>query len=121
MSFDWKEYLGLAQFLKNCCGGNFSQEASSRSSVSRAYYAAFCFSRNNARDNLGFTPENKSSDHVKLREFLKTESRSKEATRLEQLRQWRNECDYEDIINSTRLSIILNQSTIIAKDIIDNI
>ena len=41
MSFDWSEYLNLAQELAGQATGPSSQEAKLRSAVSRAYYAAF--------------------------------------------------------------------------------
>lgn len=46
MSFDWCELLNLAIELKD----RGSNEADLRSSISRAYYASFCTSRNYLRD-----------------------------------------------------------------------
>jgi hypothetical protein len=50
MNFDWLEYLN---FAKNCCDLNSGviDEAACRASISRAYYAAFCLSRNYLRDH----------------------------------------------------------------------
>ena len=45
MSFDWSEYLKLAQELAGQTGNPASQEARLRAAVSRAYYAVFCISR----------------------------------------------------------------------------
>ena len=50
MSFDWKEYLNLAYFLSGRREKTYSPEGGYRSAVSRAYYAAFCYARNHARD-----------------------------------------------------------------------
>jgi uncharacterized protein (UPF0332 family) len=47
MAFNWHEYLVLAQFLQSNGSnlGQVTQESAYRSAVSRAYYAAFCHSR----------------------------------------------------------------------------
>lgn len=44
MTFNWLEYLNLAKSLK--CSNGTLNEAACRASISRAYYAAFCLSRN---------------------------------------------------------------------------
>ncbi len=46
MSFNWSEYLNLAQELAGRSTEPPNQEARLRSSISRAYYAAFCKARN---------------------------------------------------------------------------
>jgi len=50
VSFDWEQYYDLAEWLLKHPGTAAPQEASLRSAVSRAYYAAFCPARNFARD-----------------------------------------------------------------------
>ncbi len=50
MSFDWNEYLKLAQELIGKSSTPCNQEARCRSAISRAYYAAFCNARNFLRD-----------------------------------------------------------------------
>ena len=58
MPFDWREFHNLAINLsKN------SDEASLRSSVSRAYYAAFHLARDFAKNCLSFQPTYKGPDH----------------------------------------------------------
>lgn len=50
MTFDWREYLTLAE---NLCTNSHTfpnQEACFRVAISRAYYAAFCTARNYAKD-----------------------------------------------------------------------
>lgn len=42
MNFDWSGYLNLAQELAGQTGTSASKEAKLRSSISRAYHAAFC-------------------------------------------------------------------------------
>lgn len=46
MSFDWSEYLTLAQELASTSTTSPIEEAKLRSAISRAYYAAFCKARN---------------------------------------------------------------------------
>ena len=121
MNFDWKEYLNLARFLQNCCDSDFSQEASSRSSVSRAYFAAFCCARNYARDKLNFTSEKTPDVHEDVRTMLEDNGMSNEAEILDQLRKWRNECDYEDTIHTQRLSRILTDSLKRAESLINSL
>jgi len=41
MSFNWRDYVDLAQDLLNR-----AEEACQRSSISRAYYGVFCLARN---------------------------------------------------------------------------
>jgi len=61
MTFDWSEYLKLAQELAGQTVSPANEEAKLRSSVSRAYYAAFCKARNYLRDiegcSIPSTPE----------------------------------------------------------------
>lgn len=50
MSFNWGDYLSLANALLTKPNTPGPEEAAYRSAVSRAYYAAFCIARNYARD-----------------------------------------------------------------------
>ena len=50
MSFDWLDYIGLAEELAGQGKAVSSQESRLRSAVSRAYYAAFCKAGNRLRD-----------------------------------------------------------------------
>lgn len=96
MSFNWINYLELAEFLVSH-KGSFDEEAGKRSAVSRAYYAAFCHARNYAESKLNFTPSKKAEDHGKVRQkFLQQadDSISEIGAMLQQLRDWRNNCDY---------------------------
>lgn len=67
-----------------------------RSAVSCAYYAAFCHARNYARQALAFVPSYSARDHAAVTLHLITRGRSQAANDLDQLRIWRNCCDYED-------------------------
>jgi len=95
MPFDWREYLRLAEFLiQNSTV--FDREAALRCATSRAYYAAFCYARNYSQLNSGFIPNENAEDHTSLRIHLEQQGKPNIAARLDQLRQWRNKCDYEN-------------------------
>src|SRR6266487_4400390 len=106
MPFDWTEYFRLAQFLNGDDTANCEAEGRQRSSVSRAYYAAFCLARNYARDNYHFYPSYSPQDHEAVRhEYTNAagslsgddkERISNVALQLNNIRQWRNYCDYND-------------------------
>jgi hypothetical protein len=106
MPFDWSEYLALAQYLQGQSNSEFSQEAALRCAVSRAYYAAFCHARNYARDHHGFKPYHNPDDHPRVREHFRKLGNAKIAGDLELLRQWRNQCDYDDNISSISLMFL---------------
>ena len=59
MNFDWYNYLTLAQDLIQLGNSHANEEAILRSTISRAYYAAYCKSYNYLRSlriNLGTSP-----------------------------------------------------------------
>ena len=95
MAFDWRAFIEVARSLQRHAVGETDPEALLRTAVSRAYYGAFCFVRNHARDQLGFEPKNDADDHGRLRAYLKGK-RHKISQRLDRLGQWRNEGDYAD-------------------------
>ena len=104
MAFQWKEFLELARDLTGRSGLGYSTEATGRSAVSRAYYAAFCWARNYAELHLGFQRTGGPEDHKFLRDHLKVQSKVQIASRLNKLRNWRNQCDYDDHVpNLNRL------------------
>jgi len=105
MPFDWREYLELARELAGLRGSGYSQEAAERSAVSRAYYAAFCWARNYAEKNLGFTPKRDPTDHLQLRDHLQNQGYPKLGSDLNKLRRWRNACDYDDQIPQLRQQV----------------
>ncbi|MDI9616553.1 MAG: HEPN domain-containing protein [Methanothrix sp.] len=100
MPFDWVEFLALARDLQGCSGQSYSEQAASRSSVSRAYYAAFCHTRNYAERNLGFKRTRTGRDHRSLRDHLRNLGQPWDeiAEDLEDLQKWRNMCDYDDVV-----------------------
>jgi hypothetical protein len=99
MAFEWKAFLDLAHDLQTRARGATNPEALLRTALSRAYYAAFCYARNYAQQFLKFDPRGDPDDHGRLRHHLRSKKRGGTATRLDRLRQWRNESDYHDEMN----------------------
>lgn len=117
MPFDWREYLELARELSKIRSPTgHSQEAFDRSAVSRAYYAAFCWVRNYAEQRLGFKPTKKPEDHSRLRQHLQNIGRTELAATLDDLRKWRNACDYDDEVQN--LHQMVSDSIRLADEII---
>lgn len=96
MSFDWRDFLAVANFLRNQSGPGVPRDAALRSAVSRAYYAAFCHSRDYAKAKLGYVSPGTPEEHRDLRRFFAQNGFGKIANWLDKLRDWRNLCDYED-------------------------
>ncbi len=124
MTFDWSEYLKLAQELAGDDASSPSEEAKLRSSVSRAYYAAFCKARNHLRNIdkhkkiLSETPP-KVNVHKYVRNQFKDstdESHKKIGGDLDRLRVFRNAADYDDLVSglesTAAMSVKLTQSVI---------
>jgi hypothetical protein len=98
MAFDWQDYVEVSRFLQRQTSSGVNPEAFLRSALSRAYYGAFCHARNYARDWLGFRPRYEGDDHGRLRAHLKKSKRWRVSEKLERLRDWRNDCDYRDLL-----------------------
>jgi uncharacterized protein (UPF0332 family) len=94
MSFNWSEYLHLADAL------SLQKETESclRSAISRAYYAAFCEARNYAR-NEGLKLSESALDHDAVTNYYEASPvgfRKKIGADLRRLRVFRNRADYDD-------------------------
>lgn len=101
MSFDWSEYLSLAQELAGQTVSPASQEAKLRAAISRAYYAAFCKARNHLRDREGYVIPIGGQAHVYVRDQFKNSPdrlRSQIGHNLDRLRRHRNMVDYDDSV-----------------------
>src|SRR5690606_26547753 len=91
------------------------KESRLRSSVSRAYYAAFCSARNHAGSN-GYQIKNTAADHYGVEKFYSNRviSYPQVGTNLSRLRVARNMCDYDETVkglsSKTRLSIMQAES-----------
>jgi len=106
MTFDWTEYLKLAQELAGQATNPANEEAKLRSSISRAYYAAFCKARNHLRDIDGDSiPRSDVHAYVCNKFKLSTDkSRVAIGNELDRQRVRRNKADYDDSV--TRLSLM---------------
>ncbi len=122
MTFDWSEYLKLAQELAGQAINSASQEAKLRSSVSRAYYAAFCKARNYLHDIEGHLIPSTGEAHKYVRDVFKRSpdrSRRKIGNNLDRLRIDRNKADYWNSV--TGLSSIAKIDLTIAQEVISTL
>lgn len=120
MSFNWAEYLDLAQQLTDTSAVvSVGTEAKSRAAISRAYYAAFCKSRNHIRDIDGKSVPKSADAH----RFVKIQFKSSKDTvrqsignNLDRLRIERNKADYDDVVPSmpstTKFALALAQDVV---------
>ncbi len=115
--FAWGDYLTLAQFLEQHASQTGTQEAALRSSISRAYYAAYGLMRRWASQHPGapFVPTRTGSDHSQLREWLRRSGFTVEAQELERLHKRRKQCDYDDVL-SQALNVACQQALLQAED-----
>ena len=101
MSYDWTEFLTLAETLQSDPDSLGLREASLRSAISRAYYATFCIARNFGRDRGEFTPTGTGRDHTLVRthfELSSNRTRRKIGVDINRMRDNRNTADYDDVL-----------------------
>ncbi len=101
MSFDWTEYLHLAQEMAGQATQPSTEEAQLRSAISRAYYALFCKARNHLRDvEQHRIPPDSLAHHYVQTQFRNSRStvRREIGRNLNRLRTVRNEVDYDDAV-----------------------
>jgi len=114
MLFEWAQFLDIAKFLlEHGKQVSIPQDAAYRSAMSRAYYAAFGHAKVFATDTLNFIPSGNEEDHINLRDFFKDHERPDVSRNLTQLRQWRNQSDYENpsyIINENQTRRAIQQA-----------
>ncbi|MDY6804909.1 MAG: hypothetical protein SXA11_14030 [Cyanobacteriota bacterium] len=98
MSFNWFEYLGLAQQLAGKAQISATQESRLRSAISRAYYAAFIIARNHLRDGESISIPEKQTHKFVIEQFKNSseERCQKIGKKLVRLRFSRNKADYDD-------------------------
>lgn len=102
-TFDWGRFIKLAERLHP---GNEHEghEAELRSSVSRAYYGAYCIARNFAKSkNVVLDTEKYGTKHIALQEYFKSHQDIEYkaiGNNLEKLRNARNSADYDDVLSS---------------------
>jgi hypothetical protein len=121
MSFDWSQYLRLAEELAGQVTVTPCQEAKRRSSVSRSYYAAFCTARNHLRDVDKLVIPRKDTHKFVVDAFKNSPdtSRRQIGTSLDRLRVERTQTDYDDTVDTakwlpstTMLALMTSQQTI---------
>jgi uncharacterized protein (UPF0332 family) len=96
MAFDWGSFLKVAYYLYRLEEEDLSREARCRIAISRAYYAAFCCARNSAREKGRFIPFYDDRDHKAVCDYFFQGKYKGIASRLRELRDWRNKADYDD-------------------------
>lgn len=109
MTFDWREYLTLAENLCTNSHDFLNQEACFRVAISRAYYAAFCTARNYAKKYDHLSLRKTGEDHGLVKNHYESANdsntqqkrkRRKIGSNLHRLRNLRNKADYDDIFSS---------------------
>ncbi len=102
MSYDWRQFLDLAQHLFHLSDGSVDEETRFRNAISRAYYAVFGVARQvlhgKTVDGVPFRFMFDAGDHALLRKSLAglPAPQSKHSARVERLRLRRNSADYDD-------------------------
>jgi len=93
MSFNWHDYVLLAEELLNS-----KEESYLRSSISRSYFGAFCVARNKKgyQDYSGKSRENIHWKVIKEYRDSKTLQEQNIGRILDKLRRSRNEADYDE-------------------------
>jgi hypothetical protein len=104
MSFDWTEYMSLAEELYGVAisGPPVGSEAQQRASVSRAYYAAFILARNRLRDVDQIPVPQSGAAHTFVAqryEYAPDPRRTQIGVTLARLRGAQNQCDYDDTVS----------------------
>jgi len=122
VSFDWSEYLNLAQEMAGLAVGPSSQDAKLRSAVSRAYYAAFCKARNHLRDKEGHRIPPSGDAHIYVREQFQNSTdrlRRGMGSTLNRLRIDRNKVDYDDVVKRlpSMTTSVLRQAARVISDL----
>jgi len=100
MSFDWEDYIKLAEKLHDETNKNSTEEAYYRSIISRSYYGVFCISRIKAGLEF-YRPRPLTGDpgvHEKVISYYKNSTIPEEklvGKLLDDLRKERNNADYD--------------------------
>lgn len=97
--FDWGQYITLARELSCCSQSDPLIEAKHRSSISRAYYSVFVPAYNYLRrKQRKYPPKDKGTHKFVIDEFKNSTDQTQQliGIQLNQLRECRNNADYED-------------------------
>ncbi|MCY7274762.1 MAG: HEPN domain-containing protein [Phormidesmis sp. CAN_BIN44] len=99
MSFDWGQYLTLAEELSRKSTTPANLEARQRTAISRAYYAAFVSARNYLRDYKKLPIPQTGEAHRDVAQQFRLNAETSNRTiadNLRRLRLYRNQADYTD-------------------------
>jgi hypothetical protein len=96
MTFQWRELLVLSEILIQRREEFPNKEAVLRTAVSRAYYAAYGHASQVAAMKYSFQPSKTPDDHAQLRIHFRSRRMHLLADKLDDLRKWRNKCDYDE-------------------------
>lgn len=123
MTFLWSQFVEIAEYLKNQGDINqIPQEAAYRCSVSRAYYGAYRYALDYAKDVGDYIPSYDGKDHKNLRIWFKDNQKGQINRKLGRLHQWRKECDYNEPFQQIpNLSMCVRNSISEAKCVIENL
>ena len=118
MSFNWSEYLDLAQQLAGKAKISATQESRLRSAISRGYYAAFIQARNYLRDREGLTIPTQNTHEYVINQFRNNSDldRQEIGNILKRLKIRRNKADYDDTFSD--LQVVTQKSLKLAAKII---
>jgi uncharacterized protein (UPF0332 family) len=108
MAFDWSEYLNLAEQLSRC-----ADEASHRSSISRAYYFVYHLAHSRAVAKKYRRSEDETSHKSLWHYYDRNNNQECRTVALlgQRLLQRRNRADYEDTfarVNEEAVSVLLD-------------
>lgn len=120
MSFDWTDYLKLAESLTRDPIAPGPEEASLRTAISRAYYAAYRSALNLAAARGEISPAGTAGDHgLVIIHFQRATdpARQKIGARLSRLRSNRNQADYDDVFHG-RLADTARSSVALARNVL---
>ncbi len=107
MTFDWSEYLKLACELAGKEGSSANEEARLRSSISRAYFAAYCVARKCLIDKGHGIPGGPTGHRYicnLLQESIFDEEKQA-GVDLNRLRIRRNNADYDDFMRTLSAAV----------------
>lgn len=101
MSFDWREYRDLAYELQSPPRGDPCADAKRRTSVSRAYYAAYHHALEYYRQKYGRVPrdERQGSHEALAQALIASEAETEAGDMLAELKSYRHAADYHDDAN----------------------
>ena len=122
MSFNWADYLAVARHLVTQSDSSDYAEASLRSAISRAYYAALNTTRELLRDQWGIEIPETAEIHQFIPQWFMDEEdpdRQEIGALLDRLRDRRRKADYDDEI--PKVSSLANRSLADAQLVIDYI